>query len=98
MSFRELLFWNPFSLMSSPRPKAVLRQEAPSQVDITAEKEETTMADASEFEIPSAILAYALVEKSELKGAELESYAINIQRKLVRQMMIAREKMDSEQR
>jgi len=55
------------------------------------------MANPSEFEIPSAILAAALVEKSELKGKDLEMYAANMQRWLVYKMKTAREKEEKGQ-
>ena len=55
------------------------------------------MVDTSEFQIPSAILTAALVEKSELTGKELEAYAINTQRALIRHMMAFKERLESEQ-
>ena len=96
MRFIDYALWNPFALLKARPPEPAQHVDQTSD-DLTT-KEEAEMVDISEFEIPSAILASALVEKSELKGAELEAYAFNIQRKLIRQMSASREKMESEER
>ena len=59
-------------------------------------QEGTKMADGTEFEIASAILTAALIEKSELKEKELEAYAVNIHRLLIRHMMAFRDLLKSE--
>jgi hypothetical protein len=46
----------------------------------------------SEFLIPCAILAAAVVAKSELTGQELASYAINLHRNYVMIMQAQRER------
>ena len=96
MRFINYALWNPFALLNSARPETA--DNADQTSDYPTTKEEVEMVDISEFEIPSAILASALIEKSDLKGADLESYAFNIQRKLIRQMMASREKMETEER
>ncbi|UPK33965.1 hypothetical protein IVB18_38260 [Bradyrhizobium sp. 186] len=58
-------------------------------------KEQTIMASPSDFEMPSAVLAAAVVAKSELKGEELQRYAISVQRAYAKQMLAAREREDA---
>lgn len=53
------------------------------------------MANTSEFEIPSAILAASVVAKTDLQGTELQNYAINLQRIYVKQMAESREKEEA---
>lgn len=89
------LIWNPFSFLNAAQPDAPARGNDSSLISST-DKEATAMADVSEFELPSAILAAALVEKSELKGTELATYAVDVQRIIIRQMMAFREKMEAE--
>lgn len=64
--------------------------------DNPMERKAIAMTDISEFEIPSAILAASLVEKSELKGADLEAYAIKVQRLLINRMVAFRKKKESD--
>jgi hypothetical protein len=90
--FIDYALWNPFALLKGQSAEPT-RQTDNISADVTI-KEETEM-DASEFEIPSAILAAALVEKSELKGKDLEMYAANMQRWLVFKMKTAREKEEA---
>jgi hypothetical protein len=52
---------------------------------ISEEKGPTPMDD-TRFEIPSAILAAAVVAKSELTGKELAQYAVDLQRLYIRKM------------
>ena len=52
------------------------------------------MTDTERFEIPSAILAAAVVAKSDLTGHELSIYAINLQRNYVK--MMARRETEAE--
>jgi hypothetical protein len=55
-----------------------------------------SMADDSEFLIPSAILASAVVAKSELVGEELVKFAANIHRRYVNAMQLHREAQKKE--
>lgn len=50
------------------------------------------MSNSSEFEIPSAILAAAVVAKSSLEGRELQDWALRLQRNYVIGMSEARER------
>jgi hypothetical protein len=93
MRFIDYALWNPFALLKAQPPEPAPHAD---EISINSTiKEEAEMVDASEFEIPSAILAAALVEKSELKGKDLEMYAANMQRWLVFKMKTAREKEEA---
>jgi hypothetical protein len=74
------------------------RESLISPVPSTSPQDSTAMADLSEFEIPSSILAAAVVAKSELTGKELEIYAVDLQRQFIRHMLSFRKRLEAEEK
>ena len=89
MRFRDYALWNPFAILKNrPSNPGSHAKQISNDLNI---KEEIEMTDHSEFELPSAILAAALVEKSDLKGSELEESAAKVQRWLILRMKAERD-------